>query len=76
MVSIAACMFAAAISGSSAATTAAIGGIMIPEMVQRKYDRSFSAAINAAGDHRCYYPAKYSFCYLGVLTGTSITSLL
>ena len=49
LVSVVACMFFAAISGSSAATTAAIGGMMIPEMVKRKYDKDFSAAINAAG---------------------------
>ena len=76
MVSIAACMFFAAISGSSAATTAAIGGIMIPEMVQRKYDRSFSAAINAAGGTiGVIIPPSIPFVTYGVLTGTSITSL-
>jgi C4-dicarboxylate transporter DctM subunit len=76
MVSIAACMFFAAISGSSAATTAAIGGIMSPEMVQRKYDRSFSAAINAAvGTIGVIIPPSIPFVTYGVLTGTSITSL-
>ena len=41
-------VFFSAISGSSAATTAAIGGILFPEMEKRGYDRSFSAAIVAA----------------------------
>lgn len=76
MVSIAACMFFAAISGSSAATTAAIGGIMIPEMVQRKYDRSFSAAINAAGGTiGVIIPPSIPFVTYGVLTDAPITTL-
>ncbi|MGI6703568.1 MAG: TRAP transporter large permease [Clostridia bacterium] len=76
MVSVAACMFFAAISGSSAATTAAIGGIMIPEMVRRKYDRSFSAAINAAGGTiGVIIPPSIPFVTYGVLTGASITTL-
>ncbi|NLO25646.1 MAG: TRAP transporter large permease, partial [Clostridiales bacterium] len=75
-VSVAACMFFAAISGSSAATTAAIGGIMIPEMVRRKYDRSFSAAINAAGGTiGVIIPPSIPFVTYGVLTGASITTL-
>ncbi|WP_019152982.1 TRAP transporter large permease [Robertmurraya massiliosenegalensis] len=40
--------FFGAISGSSAATVAAIGGVMIPEMVKKGYDRSFAVAIAAA----------------------------
>jgi tripartite ATP-independent transporter DctM subunit len=38
----------AAISGSAPATTAAIGGIMIPEMGRQGYRRDFSAALAAA----------------------------
>jgi len=41
-------VFFSAISGSSAATTAAIGTILFPEMEKRGYDRPFSAAIIAA----------------------------
>src|SRR5699024_6609091 len=48
-VSIVACMFFAAISGSGSATTAAIGGIMIPAMVKAGYDRNFSTAVQAVG---------------------------
>lgn len=40
--------FFGAISGSSAATVAAIGGVMIPEMVKKGYDRNFAVAIAAA----------------------------
>src|SRR5690606_1831879 len=49
MVSVVTCMFFAAISRSGAATTAAVGAIMIPAMVQKGYDKSFSTAIQAAG---------------------------
>lgn len=49
LVTIAASMFFAAISGSSPATTAAIGGIMVPEMRKCGYDEGFSLATAAAG---------------------------
>src|SRR5574344_20658 len=42
-------MFFAALSGSSAATTAAIGASMIDEMERRGYPRSFAAAVVASG---------------------------
>ena len=41
--------FFAAISGSSVATTAAIGGLMYPEMVKRGYPESYAAAVQAIG---------------------------
>ena len=47
-VTIAASAFFAAISGSSPATTAAIGGIMAPEMQKSGYDEDFSLATAAA----------------------------
>lgn len=43
-----ACMFFGAISGSGPATTAAVGMLMIPAMVQRHYDRSYASAITAS----------------------------
>lgn len=36
------------ISGSSVADTASVGSILIPEMIEKKYDPDFSAAITAA----------------------------
>ena len=41
MVAIITCAFFAAISGSSAATAAAVGTIIIPEMLKHKYDKNF-----------------------------------
>lgn len=76
LVSIAACMFFAAISGSSAATTAAIGGIMIPEMEKRNYDKNFSAALNAAGGTiGVIIPPSIPFVTYGILTGASVSTL-
>lgn len=48
MVAIITCAFFAAISGSSAATAAAVGTIIIPEMLNHKYDRNFAAATVAS----------------------------
>ena len=42
-------MFFAALSGSSAATTAAIGSALIDEMEKRGYPKSFAAAVVASG---------------------------
>ena len=47
-VTITSSMFFAAISGSCPATTAAIGGVMVPEMEKAGYDKEFSAATAAA----------------------------
>ena len=61
IVSIVACMIFAAISGTGSATVAAIGLIMIPEMLEAGYDRAYSASLVAPagryvhGDQRCYH---------------------
>ena len=76
IVAIIACAFFAAISGSGAATTAAIGGMMIPEMVKHGYDRNFSAATSASGG--CIgtiIPPSIPFVTYGVLTGCSVSTL-
>lgn len=48
LVTVISAMFFAAISGSSAATTAAIGSILIPAMSLRGYPRPFATALQAA----------------------------
>ena len=76
IVAIVACSFFAAISGSGAATTAAIGAMMIPEMVRHGYDKDFSAATSAAGG--CIgtiIPPSIPFVTYGVLTGCSVSTL-
>ena len=49
MVTVVACMFFAALSGSGPATTAAIGSITIPGMIKEGYRPRFAGAIAAAG---------------------------
>ena len=43
-----ACLFFGAISGSGPATTAAVGMLMIPAMINRGYDRGLASAITAS----------------------------
>ncbi|MFV0335205.1 MAG: TRAP transporter large permease [Tropicimonas sp.] len=47
IVTVLACAFFAAISGSSPATVAAIGAMMIPSMIRKGYDSDFSGALTA-----------------------------
>lgn len=69
-------VFFSAISGSSAATTAAVGGVLFPEMEKRGYDRSFSAAIiAAAGETGIIIPPSVPLVVYGVLAGMSIGDL-
>jgi len=66
-------MFFAAISGSSAAVTAAIGAIMIDAMVEKGYDREFSAgAVAAGGMVGIIIPPSITMVVYGVLAGVSI----
>lgn len=77
IVSIVACTFFAALSGSANATTAAIGGIMYPEMVKRKYPEDFSAAVQAIGGTLGpIIPPSILFVFYGISTGTAIPKLL
>lgn len=76
IVTVLACMFFSAISGSSVATVSAIGSFMIPEMSRKKYDPGFSAALTAAaGSLGVIIPPSISFVVYGVMTGVSIGEL-
>lgn len=73
IVTVVACMFFAAISGSAMATTAAIGGFMIPEMEKKGYPRPYAAALAAvAGTIGVIIPPSIPFVLYGVVTGSSI----
>ncbi|MDF2547351.1 MAG: C4-dicarboxylate transporter permease [Anaerosolibacter sp.] len=48
-VTVIACAFFAAISGSGPATVAAIGSIMIPAMIKKGYSKDFASAVAASG---------------------------
>lgn len=69
-------MFFAAISGSSAATTAALGSILIPAMVARGYHKNFAGAIqSASGELGVIIPPSIPLILYGVSTETSIGDL-
>ncbi|WP_102347434.1 TRAP transporter large permease [Bacillus sp. Marseille-P3661] len=70
------CMFFAAISGSGPATVAAIGGIMIPAMVQQGYDKKFATAtVAAAGSIGVIIPPSIPMVMYGVSGSVSIGDL-
>ncbi len=69
-VAIVSAMFFAGITGSAAADTAAVGGILIPEMIRRGYGRGFSAAVQAAGGSLgVVIPPSIPMILFGFLTG-------
>ncbi len=75
-ISVITCAFFGAISGSALATTAAIGGIMYPEMVERGYKKDFSATLQAvSGTLGILIPPSIPIVIYGVLTGVSISNL-
>ncbi len=76
LVTVLASMFFAAISGSSPATVAAIGSIMIPAMVRQGYSKEFATATQAsAGYIGVIIPPSIPMVTFGVVTGTSIGQL-
>lgn len=69
-------MFFSAISGSGPATVAAIGSIMIPEMVKRGYNKVFATSlIAAAGTIGIVIPPSIPLVIYGVSSETSIGNL-
>ena len=75
-VSVAAGMFFAAISGSGAATTAAVGATLIPELKKRGYDEASSAAlIAAAGCIGVVIPPSVPMVLYAVIADQSVTKL-
>jgi len=69
-------MFFGAISGSSAATTAAIGSIMIDSMQEKGYDKEFTAGVVAAGGMvGIIIPPSITLVVYGVIAGVSIGDL-
>lgn len=69
-------MMFATISGSSAATAAAIGSMLIPEMERQRYPRPFSAATTASsGELGVILPPSVPMVIYGVIAGVSIGDL-
>ncbi len=69
-------MMFATISGSSAATAAAIGSTLIPEMEKKNYPRPFAAAVVASsGELGVIIPPSVPMVIYAVITGVSIADL-
>lgn len=76
IVTILASMFFSAISGSGPATTAAVGGVMVPSLLRRNYPKAFAGAIVATGGTLgVMIPPSILLILYGVITGVSITGL-
>ncbi|MHC4645124.1 MAG: TRAP transporter large permease [Planctomycetota bacterium] len=76
MVTTTSAMFFGAISGASSATCAAIGGIMIPAMEKRGYQRSFATALSAcSGTTGALIPPSMVLLFYGAITGKSVEKL-
>ncbi|MBU0653363.1 MAG: TRAP transporter large permease [Proteobacteria bacterium] len=69
-------MFIAAISGSGAATTAAVGASLLPEMNKKKYDTDFSAALIASsGSIGVVIPPSVPMVLYAVIAGEGVAKL-
>lgn len=76
MVTILVCMFFAAISGSGPGTVAAVGGLLIPAMVNDGYDKDFAAAVSASGGVLgVLIPPSNPMIVYGVIASVSIGDL-
>lgn len=75
-VNILASIFFSGMSGSSIADSATIGKIMIPQMINEKYDRGFSAVVTASSSTiGPIIPPSIIMVIYGVMSGTSIGRL-
>lgn len=75
-VNILASMFFGGISGSAIADTAAIGGLLIPPMIEQEYPADYSAAITASSAViGIIIPPSIPFILYGIITNTSIAQL-
>jgi len=70
------CLFYGTLCGSAPATTAAIGGFMIPAMEEEKYPRSFATAVNSvSGVLGVMIPPSVPLILYGASGMVSITDL-
>jgi len=76
MVSVLACMLFASISGSTAATTAAIGIVLVPAIIKTGFSPGAATSLQAtAGSIGIIIPPSLPFVLLGVISGISIGDL-
>lgn len=75
-ISIVTSLFYGALSGSAAATVAAVGGIMIPKMEDEGYPKEFAAAVNStSGCLGIMIPPSIPLIVFGSTAGVSISDL-
>lgn len=75
-VNILASMFFGGISGSAISDTAAIGGLLIPPMVEQEYPADYSAAVTASSAViGIIIPPSIPFILYGIITNTSIARM-
>lgn len=76
VITVFASMIFASISGSGPATVAAIGGILIPAMIDEGYDEGYACSLGAsAGALGPIIPPSIAFVMYGVIAQVSITDL-
>ena len=76
MVTVIACMFFGAVSGSAPATVAAIGSIMIPMMVSNGYNKYYATGLTCcAGGLGVIVPPSYPMVLYGVTCNVSVGKL-
>lgn len=76
IITVVSCALFGAVSGSSIATTVAIGSTMLPGMRKANYDGRFSAAIICiSGVIGALIPPSLAFVIFGAVTGVSIGDL-
>ncbi len=71
-----ACTFFGAISGSASATTASIGGMIVPEMIEKKYSRGYAGALSAiSGTIGAIIPPSIVMIIYAVVAEVSVTDM-
>lgn len=76
LVTIFTCMFYAALCGSALATTAAVGAIMIPAMIEDRYEKNFSIAASVcAGTLGPVIPPSINLILYGSLASVAVPDL-
>ncbi len=75
-INILSCAFFGAISGSASATTASIGGMLVPEMVKRDYPRGYAGALSAvSGTLGAIIPPSIVMIIYAVVAEVSVTDM-